>query len=436
MKATTKFKWETHVRGRVVRRLGRYVAHLAIAAAALLFSSQTPEQSILFRSSGSWSGEWDTMDPSMMSDVLQVTLLLTNTYMLWNEVTEVRVTLVEQTRLGTNEQKRKLDTKDATCWTALTEHLSSGWNLCDLAGIVALYVASAGHFTGNEVLLQQVGAIGVLLNAFSFLKLAQPLDVSMGTLIEVLTRTGSSSEVLGFGGVLLVLIWGFGAAFSVSMPSNAAFYTTNRTVLPGLLTTTMAMVGDFDVDQYEFGAPFLMFILFLYIVIIVMFNVLIAIVSDLYADVKMTEDVEVDMRRAEAIINAEARMSMAGSTELRNPAYFPEFLEVLRVEIGSEKVEQVKVRQVQEDVAKLSAKVDENMAKLSAKVDENMAEQAEHNGKMAQMADDVAELKALMVQLLGQGTAPAAKSASSSFQSSVAQVMTQNRRAKQLSMVQ
>ena len=48
----------------------------------------------------------------------------------------------------------------------------------------------------------------------------------------------------------------------------------------------------------------------------------------------------------------------------------------------------------------------------------------------------VAELKALMVQLLGQGTAPAAKPASSSFQSSVAQVMTQNRRAKQLSMVQ
>ena len=115
-------------------------------------------------------------------------------------------------------------------------------------------------------------------------------------------------------------------------------------------------------------------------------------------------------------------MSMAGSTELRNPAYFPEFLEVLRVEIGSEKVEQVKVRQVQEDVAK-----------LSAKVDENMAEQTAHNGKIA---DDVAELKALMVQLLGQGTAPAAKSASSSFQSSVAQVMTQNRHAKQLSMVQ
>ena len=59
----------------------------------------------------------------------------------------------------------------------------------------------------------------------------------------------------------------------------------------------------------------MMFILFLYIVIIVMFNVLIAIVSDLYNDVKLTQDVEVDTRRAEAIINAEAHM--VGSAELR-----------------------------------------------------------------------------------------------------------------------
>ena len=42
---------------------------------------------------------------------------------------------------------------------------------------------------------------------------------AMGTLIQVLTRTGSSPEVLGFGGVTIVLIWGFGAAFSVSMPN-------------------------------------------------------------------------------------------------------------------------------------------------------------------------------------------------------------------------
>jgi hypothetical protein len=36
----------------------------------------------------------------------------------------------------------------------------------------------------------------------------------------------------------------------------------------------MAMVGEFDVEQYEFGTPFVMFILFLDMVIIVMFNVL------------------------------------------------------------------------------------------------------------------------------------------------------------------
>jgi hypothetical protein len=380
MKVTTKFKWEKHVRARVVHRLFFYMAHLAIAAVALLVSSQTGLASPI-----DWSNlDWGAMNMAIVSDLLQGALLVTNSFMLWKEVHEVWLTLKEQNLMKTT---------GATCWTALwaalTEHLSAGWNLCDLAGIIALFVATAAHFTGSTVLLQQIGAVGVLLNAFSLLKLVQPLYKSMGTLIEVLTQTSTSPEVLGFGGVMVVLIWGFGAAFTVSMPHNEAFFTANRTVLPGLLTATMAMVGDFDVDQYEFGTPFVMFILFLYLVIIVMFNVLIAIVSELYIEVKISEDVEVYRRRAEAIVSAEARMS---NTDKQDSAYFPEFLEVLRVEADGESVRHVKISQVQEDVAQLSAKVDQQSAEQSKKI--------ESLGK--KMAADVADLKALVAQLVVQ----------------------------------
>ena len=45
----------------------------------------------------------------------------------------------------------------------------------------------------------------------------------------------------------------------------------------------MAMVGDCDVSQYEYVA-LLTFLVFLFLVIIVLFNVLIAIVSETYMD--------------------------------------------------------------------------------------------------------------------------------------------------------
>ena len=262
------------------------------------------------------------------------------------------------------------------------------------------------------VVLSQVGAIGVLLNAISFLKLLQPIQKETGTLIKVISSLSSSLEVLGFGSVMLVLIWGFGAAFIVSMPNNDAFYTANATIWPGLLTTTMAvMAQDFDIDDYEGFVPLTMFLLFLYIVIIVMFNVLIAIVSDLYANVMVTADVEVDQRRAEAIISEEALMSEA---DLSSKAFFPEFLEVLQVAVGEERVEQVKVSQVQADVAQLHATV--------ATVEQTTTELKDGQEKMAAQ---MTKLEGLVVQLLEQGRKPTP--AASGFHSAVGQVVARSR---------
>eukprot|EP01047_Picozoa_sp_COSAG01_P125687 COSAG01_NODE_54760_length_330_cov_0.324675_2_plen_93_part_01 len=67
----------------------------------------------------------------------------------------------------------------------LRSYASSGWNLIDATGIWALYCAIFAHRTGSELLMQRVGSLGVLLNAFSVLQLLSPFDVT-GPLIKML----------------------------------------------------------------------------------------------------------------------------------------------------------------------------------------------------------------------------------------------------------
>ena len=62
--------------------------------------------------------------------------------------------------------------------------LTSGWNMCNLAGIIALYTATAAHFVSSTVVLERVGAVGVLANSFSFLEFLQ-LYENTGTILPV-----------------------------------------------------------------------------------------------------------------------------------------------------------------------------------------------------------------------------------------------------------
>ena len=66
--------------------------------------------------------------------------------------------------------------------------------------------------------------------------------------------------------------------------------------------------------------------------LIVMFNVLIAIVSDRYNVVMETAEVEVRRLRATTIMDAQALMSKAAK---RNAAHFPHYLEVLQPTVAT-----------------------------------------------------------------------------------------------------
>jgi hypothetical protein len=201
---------------------------------------------------------------------------------------------------------------------------------------------------------------------------------------------------------MLVLILGYSIAFAVSMPTSKTFAPISRdyhnatvyeiasdTVVTPLLTTTMAMVGAFDVDEYNHDA-LVMFLSFLFFIIIVNFNVQIAIVSERFNEVMETADVEVRRLRAELMINDEARMSDA---ERSNKAWFPDYLEVLQVE-GCDP--QTGCSQSE------NAAAGEAQAAANAKIDAISDKQDALSEKQDALAAEVAELKTMMALLVEQ----------------------------------
>ena len=182
MDVATVYKWQKYVSQRVVRRLYLMMMHFAFAAAAMLMSTQFFDQASAFQDSGGWAGDWSmaTVNAAMSCDVLQAGLLLSNTLVF---VAEMR-----QLQLAYSEQQRRQDV-ESSCGRVVSAHLDSWWNRCDIAGIAALYVASVAHFARLETVLRQVGAVGVLLNAFSLLQLLRPFEKTgplIKTVIEIL----------------------------------------------------------------------------------------------------------------------------------------------------------------------------------------------------------------------------------------------------------
>ena len=134
-------------------------------------------------------------------------------------------------------------------------------------------------------MLRPVGAVGVLLNAFSFLQLLKPFDYT-GPLIKIIQEI--LKDILPFTAVLVILLLGFSNAFAVCMPTNADYgFSMQGTGGPvsGLVTTYLAMMGTFDVDHYTQPEAVAMLLGFLFLIVVVMMNLLIAIMADSFEKV-------------------------------------------------------------------------------------------------------------------------------------------------------
>eukprot|EP01046_Picozoa_sp_COSAG06_P065525 COSAG06_NODE_16133_length_1020_cov_1.287731_1_plen_292_part_10 len=199
MDVATNFKWETYCKRRMYIRLTFYMLHFALAAVVMLISSRlSSEQTSGDHKAVGWGIELS------LCDVLQTVLLVSNTVVLYREINQV-------TLLVADDQRKRTEAAGwLACLRGLRSYASSGWNLIDATGIWALYCAIFAHRTGSELLMQRVGSLGVLLNAFSVLQLLSPFDVT-GPLIKMLIEI--LRDMKGFLILLAVLLWGFSISF-------------------------------------------------------------------------------------------------------------------------------------------------------------------------------------------------------------------------------
>ena len=362
MVIVTSFKWNTYVKRRIVKRLCGYLLHFALAALCLLRSTQFSFQNTELRTTGLLAG-WDESAVSTSCDVLHVAMVLTNTVALCQAVNQLRYQ------------------------NSLLAFLSDSWNLCDIAGIVALYAASLAYFTRHPGTLQLVGAVGVLLNSFSFLKLLRPFEFS-GPLIKTVLEI--MRDIRGFMAILAVLLWGFSVAFAVSMPDNLAFVDGGAGPLVGLLTSFGLILGSLrEQPLFTNSESTVLFLMFLLLLVIVLLNLLIAIMSDSFEKVMENWVVEARKMTAATIIAEEALISQADRADAAN---FPEFLQILQATREKDPVWSGlsgKLAQVEERVCDAETRLTQHVAAVQERLDEAERERRR----------DMAELKALVLEM-------------------------------------
>ena len=129
--------------------------------------------------------------------------------------------------------------------------------------------------------------------------------------------------------VILVLLMGFSAAFAVSMPDNAAFDDGEPYGMglfaSGVLTSYLAMLGAFDIADYTNAESTVFFAIFLFLILVIMLNLLIALMSDTFERVTESWVFEGRKMRIETIIEEELLMN-----DSQNAEFFPDYLQVLR----------------------------------------------------------------------------------------------------------
>lgn len=225
MAITTEFKWNAFACRLLLHKLVWFMAHFLLAGAAMVVSTQSDGKDRDYR--------WNA------TDILVLCLVLTNSAMFHCKLRQMRL-------------------------DGFHLYLLSGWNLCDLSGILALYVACVAHFLDHVSTVESVGSVGLLCNCFSILPLLMPFRMT-GLLVRTFVSMMTNPDINGFFVVSAFMLYGFAMAFVVSMPQSDAFFgDSSGGPLVSILTSFEAMLGAFHLSNYQ-GQTLAFFLLFLFV---------------------------------------------------------------------------------------------------------------------------------------------------------------------------
>jgi len=206
------------------------------------------------------------------------------------------------------------------------------WNAMDflsLSLILATFAIRAvewgpdATFKASSVAL----AFGLPVAYMNLLKYMQGFRVS-GELVSMII--GIIRGTVAFTAILAVIVVGFALGFYVLFRQGSGDAFGQTSVGMAMLSGYTLMLGDFDVENYtetgNFLAAVALFVVFMFLVNIVMLNLLIAIMGDIFDQVQESALAQFLYSKSSLILEFEATMS---EEDKRNENYFPPWLQVL-----------------------------------------------------------------------------------------------------------
>jgi hypothetical protein len=350
----TQFKWDQYARRIVVKQLLWQIAHFALAAVALVLTTCVP-------SLPAWAGP-----------VLHAAMATSNSFVLFTEMQQLYAQPLDT--MGIDTELAGTMTKPRRAWEKLKNYISDGWNRCDMLGVCALYTASCMYVLGHARALQSVGALGILFNSVNLLQPLRPFAVT-GPLIKMISSI--VLDIRGYMGLFLVILVGYSIAFAIAMPNSTVYGRLDPRVGPfiGLLSVFDAMLGNFDWDHCENPQAVVMLVIFALLVVVVMLNLLIALMGDIYQMIKQNEVLEARKLRAGMIMQVELTLS---KKQLKNTEWFPRFVQILQADERGAQQEWgglgSKLEQLKQDLASLRVKSAGDHQSVESKIEQMVAD--------------------------------------------------------------
>jgi WD40 repeat protein len=221
------------------------------------------------------------------------------------------------------------------------EHFThSVWNMVDfmsLLFVLATYVFRAVEISGRAfpMVSHITSALALPLLYLNFLKYMQGFE-SSGKLVSMVV--GITKGIADFTLILFLVCLGFAFAFHVLYKSGPGtiqcgddqVFTQSDAIMAVLGSYTL-MLGDFDVEQYtatsSLTTSILLFVVFMFGVNIVLLNLLIAIMGDIYGEIQQNATEQFLFSKTMIILEFESIMP---EKDKLDETKFPPYLQILK----------------------------------------------------------------------------------------------------------
>jgi len=256
---------------------------------------------------------------------------------------------------------------------SLREHYGGIWNVLDVLSLGSILLAYAVRFfisTESSVL---VFAVALPLAYLSTLYYMQGFEES-GKLVRMII--GITKGIGSFTTILTVCLVGFSFSFFILYRAGPGEYASagagGADVVDGpfgmsnwamsIFTGFLLLLGDFNAEEFSasasYGLTLTLFVVFMFFINIVMLNLLIAIMGDIFDQIQETADAQFMIARAQIVLEFEGKLS---SAVMSSEKHFPTWLQVLAPSLESESTDwQGRVKALKAAITRLEEKQAEN----------------------------------------------------------------------------